>query len=289
MTDAIPNMVIAAMTTPSGQTAIEAVTKRNGRIFATYIVVLIITALVIAFFTWLTWDSGNQVQGAIMADADARIAEAGQRAADAGLTASQADERSRTLEQGNLKLQGDVNTQTAKVAVLEKEAANAKYRAAQYEAELERMRTPRSFTNASALTDALKMFKGTEYSFIGCFQDQESIDLLTRLDKALVAAGWTRKLPPQNSFGDLRLNISKDISVPPTTRSGIYVGAQSIETVDALKSTPELKRPPHITAAALLRGLLAAGINPPETDLATPLPVDSGSDTSVFIIVGKKP
>lgn len=101
----------------------------------------------------------------------------------------------------------------------------------------------------------MRTFKGTEYTVIGCFQDQDSINLLVQLDKVLSDAGWTRdKLPSQNSFGDIQLNIAKDFSVPITTRTGVYVGAQSIKKLDELKSTPIQQLPAYIRAAMALKG-----------------------------------
>ena len=44
---------MAMATSPSLQSAIEAATKRHGSIFAGYIALLVITALAVAFFTWL--------------------------------------------------------------------------------------------------------------------------------------------------------------------------------------------------------------------------------------------
>ena len=186
--------------------------------------------------------------------------------------------------------EADIVSAKKLAAEAESHLADALQRAANAEAELERMKAPRSLTNASALTDALTAFKGTEYSFIGCFQDQESIDLLVQIDKVLANAGWTRvKPPPQGSFGDIQLNISKDFGVPVTSRSGIYVGVQSTETVDVLKATPQPMLPTYIRAALALKAGLASGIVPVDEGLTTPLPADPGNSTSVFIVVGKKP
>jgi hypothetical protein len=170
----------------------------------------------------------------------------------------------------------------------QREAA-AEQRELVVEQELERIRTPRSLVNAAALTESLRLFSGTEYTVIGCFQDQDSINLLIQLDKVLTDAGWTRVKPQSpNAFGDIQLNISKDFGVPITTRTGVYVGAQSTETPDKLMAIPMPLLPQYLRAAMALKGGLATGIDPQEGDLG-PLPVDPGSSTSVFIIVGKKP
>ncbi|MGB9206316.1 MAG: hypothetical protein WCB94_20325 [Terriglobales bacterium] len=202
---------------------------------------------------------------------------------DANRIASGARQEADTFE-------ADIKYAKQQAADAETHLADALQRAANAEAELQRIKTPRSLTDPSAMTDALKVFKDAEYTVIGCFQDQESIDLLVQLDKVLANAGWKRVKPPsQNSFGDIQLNISKDFGVPVTTRSGVYVAVQSTETVDALKATPLPMLPVYIRAAMALKKGLATGINPAEADLASSLTVETGSSTSVFIIVGKKP
>lgn len=194
--------------------------------------------------------------------------------------------------EANAKAEGfrlDIAKANEGAAQAQAQVAAAMAEAAKANLDLERIRTPRSLVNATALTESLKAFKGTEYTVIGCFQDQDSINLLMELDKALTAAGWMRgKLPPQNPFGDIQLNISKDFSVPITSRTGVYVGAQSTKKVDELRATPLSLFPEYIRAAMALKGALASDINPQEGDLG-PLPVDPGDSTSVFIVVGKKP
>jgi hypothetical protein len=112
-------MVLSVLSTEVMQTAVEVAARRNNRVFFAYLAFLIVTALSSAFFAWLTWDSGNKAQSAIQSDANARI-----EAAKA--IAAQANERSKTLEQGNLNLRSDLNSQTGQVAALQRDAANAK-------------------------------------------------------------------------------------------------------------------------------------------------------------------
>lgn len=235
--------------------------------------------------------------------ANQRIADANERAGRAEQGAGEANERAAKAQsslasaeqqaaEANAKAEGfrlDIAKANESAAQAQAQVAGATAEAAKANLELERIRTPRSLINAAALTDSLEAFKGTEYVVIGCFQDQESINLLIQIDKALASAGWTRgKLPPQGSFGDIQLTISKDFAVPITSRTGVYVGAQSDETVGELKATPLSLLPSYIRAAMALKGGLASNINPPEGDFG-PLPVDPGNSTSVFIIVGKKP
>src|SRR5437868_9963064 len=76
-----------------GQKSIEDASKQNKWLFALYMVCVVGAAIL----TYLLWQSGNKVQGAIVADADARIAEANS-------TAAQANERTTTIEHDNLTL-----------------------------------------------------------------------------------------------------------------------------------------------------------------------------------------
>jgi hypothetical protein len=198
-------------------------------------------AVILVFLTFVAgtgalWTGNilNRRQGERLKKFDSDLTEAKlglatqqERAANAEASIALAEQHS---AEANAKAEGfrlDIAKSNEAAAQAQAQVAGAMAEAAKANLELERIRTPRSLTNVLGLTDSLMAFKGTEYTVIGCFQDQESIDLLTQLDKALAATGWTRKLPPQNSFGDLRLNISKDFAVPTTTRSGIYVGAQS--------------------------------------------------------------
>ena len=79
----IANVAMAMMIAQPGEQAIEAATRRNGRVFALNIIALLLTAVVVVVCTWLTWDSGNKVQDAIRADANVRIEEARSEAAKA--------------------------------------------------------------------------------------------------------------------------------------------------------------------------------------------------------------
>jgi hypothetical protein len=96
-----------AVTIPS---AIDSETRRSNIVFLGYIAFLVVTALGVAYLTYLTWDAGNRLQEAVQSNADARILEAGQKAAEAQKSASEADERSKTLEASNLILRGQVAT-----------------------------------------------------------------------------------------------------------------------------------------------------------------------------------
>ncbi len=223
-----------------------------------------------------------------IAIANKAAAEANERAtkaqANLALAERQAAEANAKAESSRL----DIAKANEGAAQAQAQVAGAMAEAAKANLDLQRIRTPRSLVNAAALTESLRTFNGTEYVVIGCFQDQDSVNLLVQLDKALEDAGWKRGKLPQGSAADIQLNIAKDFAVPITTRSGVYVGAQSTETIDTLKETPAALLPEYIRAAMALKGGLASGIDPPEGDFG-PLPVDPGNSTSVFILIGKKP
>lgn len=240
-------------------------------------------------------DSGTALSQAKDAITKTGIAEgamktAAKEALEAQTAASNALSIAHDARQEADSFEKDILSAKTQAADAESHLADALGQAAQATEELRRLKLPRSLTNATTLATGLRAFKGTEYTVIGCFQDQESIGLLVQIDEVLKNAGWTRvKPPPQNSYGDLQLNISKDFAVPITSRSGIYVVVQSTQTVDALRATQPPLLAAYIRAAMALKGGLASSVNPEEADLQTPLQVDPGSSTSVFIIVGKKP
>jgi hypothetical protein len=154
-----------------------------------------------------------------------------------------ASERAGRAEQGageaNAKAEGfrlDIAKSNEAAAQAQAQVAGAVAEAAKANLELARIKTPRSLINAVGLSDSLKMFKGTEYIVVGCFQDQESMDFVVQLDAALTKAGWVRAKLPQQDM-QVTLNIAPGFAVPLTTRSGVDVGAQSLEA-NALMATP---------------------------------------------------
>jgi hypothetical protein len=173
-------MVIAVMITPVGQSAVEAATKRNGRVFAAYIVLLLITAMLVAYFTWLTWDSGNKVQDAVQGEANARIEEA-------KATAAQADERSKALEKDNLILRGDLNTETGKVAGLQTDAANAKAEQQEVQIELakQQVKAAEAEKNLLELKERIKPRRLTDQ------QAKDFVAILKKIPNRAVKFGWT--------------------------------------------------------------------------------------------------
>jgi hypothetical protein len=94
-TASAPTMMKAVMAINAIQSSnpIDAATRSHNRIFAVYVAVLILTAVL----TWLVWRSGNKVQEAVRADADARIKEAGTAALEAHVKAGKIETEPRTI------------------------------------------------------------------------------------------------------------------------------------------------------------------------------------------------
>jgi nitrogen fixation protein FixH len=198
------------VTKPSGQGAIDAASRSNSRLFAVYIVVLIATALVLALFTFLTWRSGNNVQNAIVSDANARIEEAKQKAADA-------NERAGNLEKSNLVLRGQVATletnaaeANKNLAALQKAAADAKASQQRVEIDLakQRERAANAEKDLATLKEELKprhltiqqrttlaeLLKGEPRANIDVWcivGDAEGNAFATEIAGALYEAGWS--------------------------------------------------------------------------------------------------
>jgi len=190
----IPNMVIAMITTPLGQSSIELATKRTNRIFLAYIVLLVVTALLVALFTWLTWDSGNKLQDAIRSDANARIEEAKRGVAK--------------LENDNVVLRKDLETETGKVAGLQRDASDAKAAQLRVETELAvqqgktakaeiallellKSMEPRRLTGVQkeVLTKLLKEHPDS-VAIVSTIMDGEGSDFADDFESALHAATW---------------------------------------------------------------------------------------------------
>ena len=188
MTAPMANMVIAmtdidSRATPDAALAavgIAAATARNVKVFNLYIVVLIVTAFVVAYFTWLVWDAGNKVQDAVQSDADARILEARNKAA--------------TLET-------DLNTEKIKLLELQKDVANAQ--AAQQRVEIDLAKQREIAANAERslleLRERIKPRKLTDE------QSAEFVTALKTFPETALKLGYTA------GGGDEAFNLLKQL------------------------------------------------------------------------------
>jgi hypothetical protein len=151
-----------------GKNPIEELTRQHNLVFAGYMVLLMLGAL----FTYWVWSSGNRVQQAIQADADARIEEAKEGVAK--------------LENDNLKLRGDLQAETGKVAGLQKDAADAKAAQQTVETELAKQRE----RTAIAERALLQLKESLKDRTILPDQRQTLLRLLTNAPKGRVQIWW---------------------------------------------------------------------------------------------------
>jgi hypothetical protein len=215
------------------------------------------------------------------------------KASGAAIQAISASENAVTTASGARKeadsFEKDISSSKQLAADAESHLADALQRAANAEERMRQLQSPRSLIDADSLDSVLKPFKGTEYTFVGCFQDQDSIELSRQLNKALLKAGWTKvdADTTQNGF-DLHLNVEADFKTPITNLSGIYVVVQSRQDVKSLQSVPFSQLPIYFRAAGALKGALISGVSPRQADLDSPLTVDPGDSKRVLIVIGSK-
>jgi hypothetical protein len=245
-------------TASSNVSPIEAATRVHNLVYLAYVTVLVLAA----FFTWLAWKTGNRVQDAIRADADARIAEASSKAT--------------ALENVNLTLRGQVATletgaaNAAKdVARLQKEAADSKAAQQRVELDLATQKTElakyqeraaiaeRSLLEVQqkiadrdltpvmpALIAALKDGPKCVVNFEVIANDAEAARFAVQIGRALREAGWGEESSTNLTYAAFR----------PFRGIELFVGP--IE-----HSLPHLV-PPTVPPAAehLLRAFTSAGI-----------------------------
>jgi len=186
----------------------------------------------------------------------------------------------------------------SRLTVAENNLANATQRELAAEVEVNRLKTPRSLSNADNLSRALKIFSGTEYTLL-TFSDQESINLTKEIGNALDAAGWIRKEPESHSVGGIAyftiFSDKGEDAVPSCLEVGVNVHVVSQVPIAVLKAMPFSSSPKEVQAASILRQELIPSISPSdESNVGKALEVEpyktpTVSDGPVVVCVGKKP
>jgi hypothetical protein len=187
-----------AQSTSQASGSIADAQRTHNRIFGVYVFLLFLTVI----GTYWVWKSGNKVQDAVQAEANARIVEAKQ-----GVEA---------LENQNLTLRGQVATletkaseATSALAGLEKQAADAKAGQQKVEIELEKQKERTAIAEKNLLelqqtladrnlTDdqineigkELVRFHGQEYDVTMYQSNPESLAIAERVHIALQVARW---------------------------------------------------------------------------------------------------
>jgi hypothetical protein len=169
------------------------------------------------------------------------------------------------------------------------EATKAEKYASEATAELARIRSPRTFANIAEMVSALKVFKGTEYTFSSVFQDPEAIDLIRLIDGVLRRAEWKMVKPP-GGFPAVNIYGKEDgNAVPISLVAGIVISVDSTDVPDpGLHSTDSLS--PLARVAAALRRAINSNLSPHNDNQDNvPLEILKGESKTIRIAVGRKP
>jgi hypothetical protein len=148
----------------------------------------------------------------------------------------------------------DIVAAKKQAADAESHLAEALKRAADASAELDRIKSPRSLTNASELVNILKRFSGTEFMFASVFSDDESIQLLKQINNVLEGAAWKRLKHSEMNLGIPAIQLTgRDDLVNTDVSTGVHIEVDSPETVETLTSLPRDQLPSHVMIAILLK------------------------------------
>jgi hypothetical protein len=214
--------------------------------------------------------------------------EANERAAKAQASLALAEQHS---VEANAKAEGfrlDIAKANESAEQARAQVASATAEAAKANLELERIKAPRTLSNVATLTESLKAYKGTEYTFSSVFGDEESIMLLRQIDAALSNSGWVRVKPPHaypaiNVYGQ-----EQDFAVASGLTLSIKISVSSDIPLATLQATPMDKLPAPTGAAVALATALTGSLNPPQ-ESGIKANVEPGNSPTVRIEVGKKP
>ena len=187
----------------------------------------------------------------------------------------------------------DIVTAKERAAAAESHLAEAEKQAANATAELNRLRSPRTITNAAQLVSELRRFKNTNYKFMSVYPNDESTDLLESIDDVLQRAGWQRQSQQGLNLGIPALSLTDahgTFIVPEGINTGVEISADSSEPITVLNSLPPDKRPAPVRIAVVLRNSLASSILP-SNDVNTKVSVNEVKQPTMLIqiAVGQKP
>jgi len=221
---------------------------------------------------------------ALLRDADSSAVQAKNDASAAQVLARGARKEADSFEGKIVSAKKQAGEAEQKLAVALKDAEQA-------QEALNRIRVPRSLEITPEVTSALEGFKGTKYVFVGVNADDEAINLLKAIDKALKASGWVRD---KSVGGFPAINPDRttepDFSVPAALEEGVSLSVESPDAIESLQRRPVSLLARHIQAAIVLRQILASAISPAAGhSVSQQVHVDKGSGETIKIMVGRKP
>jgi hypothetical protein len=165
--------------------------------------------------------------------------------------------------------------------------------AAEAQAELKRVTSPRTLSQLSKLSADLKQFKGTEYVFSGVVFDKEAIDFLLQIDDLLASSGWKRG-PSLGGFPEVnpRGKSEPNFSVPESLSIGVQIRVGSLLGHAFLNSMSRALWPKQVSAASELNEIIFGGTFPTSrraTDKPTVFVDPDQKSEEILIDVGRKP
>ncbi|MGD0909119.1 MAG: hypothetical protein ABSA96_16175 [Candidatus Acidiferrales bacterium] len=189
--------------------------------------------------------------------------------------------------------ENDIKSAKQQATAAEQHLADALREAAQAQAELDRIKSPRSIVNRDKLTTDLRPFSGTVY-VLNVFLDQESTEFIKAVAGALDAAGWVREQSKGFAIGNptMRIDFGQGLEyVPSCIESGIGIHVRTKESLPVLRSTPFPSLPKIVQAALTLKASIAASISPSDEQNvgAGVIDPEPGEGLPITICVGKKP
>jgi hypothetical protein len=189
--------------------------------------------------------------------------------------------------------EADIKTAKRQAADAESHLADALEREVKAEAELYRLKTPRSLIRSGELIANLKHFGGTEYT-LNVFMDDESIQFTKALASVLQAAGWVRQQPQGINLGVPTMAIVFDQgsaeNVPACVETGISIYAHTKESIEILNSRPVQSLTKELQAALALKSAIALSISPSnERNVVSGIIDPKPAEGPMTVCVGKKP
>jgi cell division protein FtsB len=196
---AIENTVIAMMTTDSSLSDVEIAAAAHTREFVIQIIVTVVAAIAVAYFSFRSWNAGNKLQDAIKQDAEARIEEARTQAATANEAVAEANKEIARLNTETAR----ANVQTKEVSLKVEEESRRRLEAERALLELQALIEPRYLAakQEAQLTDALRTspVKGNVrvHTVLG---DHEGNTFAAQIDNIVKKAGWPTSGIDQSIF-----------------------------------------------------------------------------------------
>lgn len=199
-----------------------------------------------------------------IADSAARVKASEAQIASANAASKDAVAKVATAEAKAESFRLDIAKANEKAAEAQAQVAGATAEAAKANLELERIKAPRTLSNIWSLTESLKAYKGTEYTFSSVFGDEESILLLRQIDTALINSGWVRVKPPHAYPAINVYGREQDFAVASGLTFSVKISVNSDIPLVTLQAIPVDKLPAPTGAAVALAMALTGSLNPPQ-------------------------